>query len=65
MLQKYDEVISYKPGSQMYLADSLIRAFLTSSVNTYKENLKESTHSKPFHFPEKDKSMIKRDIEKI
>ena len=36
-IQKYDVVISYKPGSQMYLADTLSRAFLSNSDNTQGE----------------------------
>ena len=36
-IQKYDTVISYKCGPQTYLADTLSRAFLTSSTNTQGE----------------------------
>ena len=32
-IQKYGVIISYKPGSQMYLADTLSRAFLSNSDN--------------------------------
>ena len=35
--QKYDIEISYKPGSEMYLADTLSRAFLPTSTNTQGE----------------------------
>ena len=36
-IQKYDVVISYKPGSQMHRADTLSRAFLSNSDNTQGE----------------------------
>ena len=35
--QKYDIEISYKPGSELYLADTLSRAFLPTSTNTQGE----------------------------
>ena len=36
-IQKYDVKITYKPGKEMYLADTLSRAFLRSSKNTQGE----------------------------
>ena len=36
-VQKYDIVIVYKPGPEMYLADTLSRAFLPTTENTQEE----------------------------
>ena len=36
-VQKYDIVIVYKPGREMYLADTLSRAFLPTTENTQGE----------------------------
>ena len=36
-IQKYDVTIVYKPGPEMYLADTLSRAFLPTTENTQGE----------------------------
>jgi len=36
-VQKYDVEIIYKPGAEMYLGDTLSRAFLASSKNSQGE----------------------------
>ena len=36
-IQKYDMTIVYKPGPEMYLADTLSRAFLPTTENTQGE----------------------------
>lgn len=45
-VQKYDIVIVYKPGPEMYLADTLSRAFLPTPENTQGEFERE----KPSNF---------------
>ena len=36
-IQKYDVTTVYKPGPEMYLADTLSRAFLPTTKNTQRE----------------------------
>ena len=36
-LQKYDLILKYTPGKNMYMADTLSRAYLETVVNKYDE----------------------------
>ena len=62
-IQKYDTVFSYKPGPQMYLADTLSRAFLTSSANTQGEFERINT-LKAISLSKGRQEQIKRDTER-
>ena len=59
-IQKYDTVFSYKPGPQMYLADTLSRAFLTSSANTQGEFERSQRTQSHFTFQRETKTDQKR-----
>ena len=47
-LQQYDVDLRYKPGSEMYLADTLSRAFLRSSIRSKAEEEAETIHATDF-----------------
>ena len=58
-IQKYDTVFSYKPGPQMYQADTLSRTFLTSCANTQGESERINT-LKAISLSKKRQEQIKR-----
>ena len=47
-LQQYDVDLRYKPGSEMYLADTLSRAFLKTTVQSKAEEKAETIHAIDF-----------------
>ena len=47
-LQQYDVDLRYKPGSEMYLADTLSRAFLKSTIQSKAEEEAETIHATDF-----------------
>ena len=47
-LQQYDVDLRYKPGSEMYLADTLSRAFLKSTTQSKAEEEAETIHATDF-----------------
>ena len=48
-LQQYDVDLRYKPGSEMYLADTLSRAFLKNSIQSKAEEEAETIHAEENH----------------
>ena len=47
-LQQYDVDLRYKPGSEMYLADTLSIAFLKSTIQSKAEEEAETIHATDF-----------------
>ena len=47
-LQQYNVDLRYKPGSEMYLADTLSRAFLKSTIQSRAEEEAETIHATDF-----------------
>ena len=47
-LQQYDVDLRYKPGSEMYLADTLSRAFLKNTIQSKAEEEAETVHATDF-----------------
>ena len=47
-LQQYDVDLRYKPGSEMYLADTLSRAFLKNTIQSKAEEEVETIHATDF-----------------
>ena len=47
-LQQYDVDLRYKPGSEMYLADTLSRAFLKNTIQSKAEEEAETIHAIDF-----------------
>jgi len=47
-LQQYDVDLRYKPGSEMYLADTLSRAFLKSAIQSKAEKEAETINATDF-----------------